>query len=70
MKAKIGPQAAITATAHRIARIFYAMVRGQVEYDQTLWEKQDTNRQRRFEARIKRQAQQLGYQLVPLQPLT
>jgi transposase len=70
MKAKIGPQAAITATAHRIARIFYAMVRAQVEYDETLWEKQDTNRQHRLEARIKRQAHQLGYQLVPLQPLT
>jgi len=29
MKAKIGPQAAHTATAHKIAVIFYAMVKNQ-----------------------------------------
>jgi transposase len=42
MKAKIGPQAAHTATAHKIAVIFYAMVKNQVEYDGTIWEKRDS----------------------------
>jgi len=34
MKAKIGPQAAHTATAHKIAVIFHVMLKNQVEYDQ------------------------------------
>jgi hypothetical protein len=36
MKAKIGPRAAHTSTAHKIAVIFHAMVKNQVEYDQTI----------------------------------
>ena len=36
MKAKLGPTAATTATAHKIAIIFYTMVKQQVEYDATL----------------------------------
>ena len=69
MKAKLGPQAAVTATAHRIARVFYAVVKNQTEYDETIWEKQDQHRRSRFEAKLKRQAQQIGYQLVPIQPV-
>lgn len=67
MKAKLGPQAAITAAAHRIARIFYAMVRHQVEYDETLWHKQDAQRERRLDAKLQRLAHQRGFQLVPIQ---
>jgi transposase len=37
MKAKLGPSVAITATAHKIAVIFYIMVKNQVEYDETIW---------------------------------
>jgi transposase len=69
MKAKIGPQAAHTATAHKIAVIFYAMVKNQVEYDPTLWEKRDGQRQQRQTNRLKRQAERLGYQLTPIQDL-
>ena len=67
MKAKLGPSAAITATAHKIAVIFYTMVRQQVEYDETIWAARDTERQKRLETKLKRQAKQLGYELVPLQ---
>ena len=67
MKAKIGPQAAHTATAHKIAVIFYAMVKNQVEYDRTIWEQRDTRRRQRQTARLKRQAQRLGYKLTPIQ---
>jgi len=44
MKAKIGPQAAHTATAHKIAVIFYAIAKNQVEYDQTIQEKRNEQR--------------------------
>lgn len=67
MKAKLGPAGGITATARKIAIIFYTMVKGQVEYDATLWAQRDAQREKRFEEKVKRQAQQLGYQLVPIE---
>ena len=67
MKTRLGPAAATTATAHKIAVIFYTMVKNQVEYDETIWATRDAKRQQRIEARLKRQANQLGYQLVPLE---
>jgi len=67
MKAKLGPSGAITATAHKIAVIFYTMVKNQVEYDETIWAAKDAEREKRLEARIKRQAKQLGYDLVPIE---
>jgi transposase len=67
MKAKLGPRAATTATAHKMAVIFYTMVKNQVEYDETIWTTRDTRREQRLEAKLKRQAKQLGYELVPLE---
>jgi transposase len=68
MKAKLEPAAAITATAHKIAVIFYTMVKNQVEYDDSIWAKRDAEREKRFEAKLRRQAAQRGYQLVPIEP--
>ena len=67
MKSKLGPKAATTATAHKIAVIFYTMVTKQVEYDETIWATKDAEREKRLEARIKRPAKQLGYELVPIE---
>jgi transposase len=66
MKAKLGPPAAITATAHKIAVIFYTMIRKQAEYDETLWAVQDDERKKRLETKLRRQAHLFGYQLVPV----
>ena len=68
MKAKLGPKGATMATAHKIAVIFYTMVKNQVEYDETLWDTRDAQRAKRFEAKLKRQAKQLGYELVTIEP--
>ena len=65
MKARVGPAAATTATAHKIATIFYVMVTRQVEYDDTLWATRDADRDRRLQAKLRRQAKRLGYELVP-----
>jgi len=67
MKAKLGPAAATTATAHKIAIIFYTMIKNQVEFDISLWAERDAMRQRRLDARLHRQAAQRGYKLVPLE---
>jgi hypothetical protein len=56
------------ATAHKIAVIFYTMVKKQVEYDETIWDTRDAQREKRLEAKLKRQAKQLGYALVPIEP--
>jgi hypothetical protein len=43
------------------------VVKKQVEYDATLWEQRDAERERRFEAKLQRQAAQRGYKLVPIE---
>jgi predicted kinase len=44
------------------------MVKNQVEYDETIWDARDAQREKRLEAKLKRQAKQLGYELVPIEP--
>jgi hypothetical protein len=61
MKAKLGPAAATTATAHKIAIILYTMVKKQVEYDATLWVQRDLMREKRIEANLQKQAARRGY---------
>ena len=67
MKGKLGPKAATTATAHKIAVIFYTVVKNHVEYDESIWATRDAHREKRMEMKLKRQAQQLGYQLIPIE---
>ncbi len=67
MKSRLGPAGAAVATAHKIAIIFCTMVKKQVEDDETLWAQRDAEREKRFEAKLKRQAQQLGCKLVPIE---
>ncbi len=65
-KAHLGAPEAITATAHKLARIIYAMLRyGQayVDADAEYYESQYRQRALRV---TKRRAAQLGYQLVPI----
>jgi hypothetical protein len=57
----------ITATAHKIALIFYTMVRNQVEYDATIWTTRDAEREKRLQIKLKRQAKRFGYELVPIE---
>jgi transposase len=67
IKSKMDAPAATTATAHKIAIIFYTIVKKQVEYDASLWAQRDAERGKRFEAKLKRQAQHLGYKLVSIE---
>jgi hypothetical protein len=50
MKSKLGPAAATTATAHKIAIIFYMLVNKQVEYDAMIWAQRDAQHTQRLEA--------------------
>jgi len=65
IKAKHGGQHAVTATAHKIARIYYSMLTegtAYVELGQKAYEQK--YQERRF-AHLQRQARDLGLQLVP-----
>jgi hypothetical protein len=50
---QLGPAGATTATAHKIAIIFYTMIKNQVEYDATLWAQADAQREKRFEQKLR-----------------
>jgi hypothetical protein len=65
MKAKLGPKAATTATAHKIATIFYTLVTRQIEYDDSIWVARDEENRKRMENKLKRQAASLGFNLIP-----
>jgi len=70
MKSKLGPAAATTATARKIAVLFYTMVKTQTEYNETLAANLDAQRQANLEKKLQRQAKRLGFQLVPLENST
>jgi transposase len=68
MRARLGRAEAITAVAHKLARIFYAMVRKGQAYDESLLAKADTRQRERQEAKLRRQAREIGFQLVAVVP--
>jgi transposase len=66
MKARMGTPKAMTATAHKLARIVYHLVTTQQEYDVTIFQEQERHRQNRRTAKLHAQAKELGFHLVPL----
>jgi transposase len=61
MRAKLGAPKAITAAAHKIARIVYLMLRTRRPYEETIWVKNEMANRVRVEARIRKQARDLGF---------
>lgn len=64
-KAHLGAPKAITATAHKLARIIYAMLRYGHKYVDAGAEYYETQYRQRALRNAKRRAAQLGYELVP-----
>lgn len=65
LRAKIGAPKAITATAHKLARIIYHLVMTGEEYDENVLIKQDKSSTKRQEDILRRKAKKLGFELVP-----
>jgi transposase len=64
MRAKLGGPQAITATAHKLARIIYAMLKNQTEYiDPGMGYYEERARQRAIK-NLKRKAMHLGFDIV------
>lgn len=66
-KAQIGAPKAITATAHKIARIFYNMLKCGTEYTDLGQEYYEQRYQDRVITSLKRKAKQFGFDLVNIQ---
>ena len=66
MKARMGAPKAMTATAHKLAKIVYRMVTTQQEYDATVFQQQEQRTQLKKSARLHAQARELGFQLIPI----
>lgn len=64
LKSRLGPAKAITATAHKIAKIIYNMLRYQLEYKETGQDYYEQQYRDRVVRNLKRKAESLGYNLV------
>ncbi len=66
VKARMSAPKAMTATAHKLARIVYYMVTTQQEYDATVFQQQEQRRRMQKSTRLHAQAKELGFHLVPI----
>lgn len=66
MKWRLGAPAAITATAHKLARILYHMLSTRQPYSEEVFARCDQQSSIRAEIRLRKQAAELGFQLSPL----
>jgi transposase len=65
LRAKLGAPKAITATAHKLARIIYHMVTTRQAYDETICVQNEMQNRQRLEARLRKQARDLGLEIIP-----
>ena len=65
MRARLGPAAANTAIAHKLARIFYHLVTTGEAYDESVFAQDQERQRQRRERRLRKEAIALGFQLVP-----
>jgi len=68
MKRKLGAPEAVTATAHKLARIVYHMLRTKDAYCESVFLKSEADITRMAEARLRRHAARLGFQVMPANP--
>lgn len=67
MKARLGPRCCHHRNRTQDGSDFLRNEKNQIEYDETIWTARGTQREKRLQAKLKRQAQLLGYELVPLE---
>jgi hypothetical protein len=56
---------AITATAHKLARVVYHLIASGQPYDESVFLKHDASHRERVQKRLQAQAAALGFRLVP-----
>jgi transposase len=66
MRARLGPPQAITAAAHKLARIIFHLLTTHQAFDETVFARREEQTQRRRETVLRNQAKALGFQLLPV----
>lgn len=66
MRYRVGPPKAITATAHKLARILYHLVTTRQPYDESVFARHEQLHRQRATRRLHNQAEALGFQLIPV----
>jgi transposase len=67
MRAKLGAPKAITAAAHKLARIIFHLVSTRQEFDDSKFAADQLRYQKRQEAKLHAKAKSMGYALIPLE---
>jgi transposase len=67
MRTKLGAPKAITAAAHKLARIIHHMLKTREAYDESVFAEAEIKHRQRWENRLRAMAQALGYTLAPVQ---
>ena len=68
MRARLGAPQAITAAAHKLARMVYHLISTRTAYDESVFAQEEQKQAIRHQHRLHKQALALGFQLVPLTP--
>ena len=66
MRARLGAPQAITAAAHKLARILYHLLTTGDAYDESVFAREQLKQNLRLHKRLTKQAESLGFQLIPL----
>ncbi len=66
MRAKLGAPKAITAAAHKLARIIFHLVTTRQEFDDSRFAADQLRHQKRQEIKLRARAKSMGFELVPL----
>ena len=66
LRGRLGAPQAITATAHKLARIVYHLLTTGQAYDESVFLLADQRQAQRQEKHLRKQASSLGFQLIPI----
>jgi hypothetical protein len=67
MRAKLGAPKAITAAAHKLARIIFHLITTRQEFAESRFAADQLRHQKRQEIKLRAKAKALGFELIPLQ---
>jgi transposase len=67
MRAKLGAPKAITAAAHKLARILFHLISTRQEFDDSKFAADQLRFQKRQEIKLRAKAKSMGFELIPLQ---
>jgi transposase len=69
MKARLGPESAITAAAHKLARIIYALITKHEAYNAGHFARIEERNREKQRQKVEKQARAMGFRLMPINDL-